>query len=81
MLFEAEGFTSVASRRIRQQTSSSIAEFAARTSRRADTSLALLADHEFAQGQAELETAAARETQPSPVFETLDLLVLQRRDR
>jgi hypothetical protein len=39
--------------------------------------LILLTDEEFQRRQAALEVAAAREMEPNPVVETLDLLVLQ----
>jgi hypothetical protein len=44
----------------------------------ADTTLALMANKQFSDRQAALEAAAARETEPTPVFDTLDLLVLRR---
>jgi len=77
-VFEREGFTSEAVRRVEQRTCGSLADFAARTRLRADTALALLSDREFAEGQATLEAAAAREQGPSPVVETLDLLVYRK---
>jgi ubiquinone/menaquinone biosynthesis C-methylase UbiE len=61
-----------------QQTCSSLKEFAARTRLRADTTLTLLTDDEFWSRQAALETAAEREIQPTPVIDTLDLLVLRK---
>jgi len=60
-----------------QQTCSSLNELAARTRLRTDTTLILLTDEEFQRRQAALEVAAAREMEPNPVVETLDLLVLQ----
>jgi ubiquinone/menaquinone biosynthesis C-methylase UbiE len=60
-----------------QQTCSSLKELAARTRLRADTTLALMTDEQFGARQAALDAAAARETEPTPVFDTLDLLVLR----
>ena len=61
-----------------QQTCSSLKELAARTRLRADTTLTLLTDDEFWSRQAALEPAAEREMQPTPVIDTLDLLVLRK---
>ena len=77
-VFESAGFRLEAAHRIEQRTCGSLAEFAARTRLRADTALALLSDGDFEQGQTTVENAAAREQEPTPVFETLDFLVLQR---
>ena len=44
---------------------------------RADSTLKLLSDEEFAEGLAALERAAAAETAPTPVVDHLDLLVLR----
>jgi ubiquinone/menaquinone biosynthesis C-methylase UbiE len=64
--------------RIQQQTCGSLKELADRTRLRADTSLTLLSDDEFAECQRGIEEAAEREFQPEPVIETLDLLVFRR---
>jgi len=77
-VFESAGFTVESHQRIQQRVCGSLREFAERTRRRADTSLALLADSEFQAGMAALEEAAARETEPIPVHETLDFVVFQR---
>lgn len=63
--------------RIQQETCGSLRELADRTRLRADTSLALLSDDEFAQCQRDIDAAAEREAEPEPVIETLDLLVFQ----
>jgi ubiquinone/menaquinone biosynthesis C-methylase UbiE len=76
--FEAQGFELMARQRIAQQTCGSLREFAERTRLRADSSLALLCDTEFNACQAELENAAAQETEPAPVVETLDFLAFRR---
>ena len=78
-VFEVAGFTLEAHQQIQQSTCESLSEFADRTRKRADTSLALLSDYEFQAGLAALEKAAAEETEPAPVRETLDLLVFQGR--
>lgn len=74
---EASGFELQAHRRIEQQTANSLREFAERTRLRADTSLSLLSDDEFADGMAALDRAAADEAEPSPVMELLDLIVFR----
>jgi SAM-dependent methyltransferase len=74
-VFEAAGFAIEAHRKIEQSTCGSLREFVERTRRRADTSLALLSDREFHVGLAALEGAAAEEIEPTPVRETLDLLI------
>jgi ubiquinone/menaquinone biosynthesis C-methylase UbiE len=76
--FIAWGFDFETVRPVVQQTCSSLKEFASRTRLRADTTLILLTDEEFLRRQAALEAAAARETQPSPVIDTLDLVVLRK---
>jgi SAM-dependent methyltransferase len=78
-VFEAAGFARRATRRVRQRTCTGLAALAERTRLRADTALALLPDRAFRDGQAALEDAARLEHRPSPVFETLDLLVLESR--
>ena len=75
--FQSQGFTFEAHRRVEQQISASLREFADRTRLRADTSLALLSDDEFEAGMAALDAAAADESVPAPIFETLELLVLR----
>ncbi len=77
-VFRGEKFTLEAHRRIQQRTCASLREFAARASKRADTSLALLSDDEFDSGLAALQEAAAQEAEVSPIVETVDLLVFQR---
>src|SRR5918995_1192178 len=72
-VFRGEKFTLEAHRRIQQRTCASLREFAARASKRADTSLALLSDDEFDSGLAALQEAAAQEAEVSPIVETVDL--------
>ena len=76
--FTASGFKFATVSRVVQQTCSSLKELAFRTRLRADTTLALLKDEEFWHGQNALESAAAHETQLTPVIDTLDLLVLRK---
>jgi ubiquinone/menaquinone biosynthesis C-methylase UbiE len=76
--FSASGFKFEAVRPVVQQTCSSLKELAARTRLRADRTLTMLTDEEFQLRQATLEEAAAREIEPVPVIDTLDLLVLQK---
>jgi len=75
--FEGQGFVLEAHRRVEQQISASLCDFADRTRLRADTSLALLSDDEFEAGMAALDAAAAHESAPAPIFETLELLVFR----
>jgi len=63
------------------QTCVSLKELAARTRTRADTTLLLMDDDAFRRRQVALEQAAEREATPTPVVETLDLLVFRRSDR
>lgn len=66
-------------RRVEQATAASLREFAARTKFRADTSLALISDSEFAAGQSDIEKAAADEHVSAPVVEKIELMVFQKR--
>lgn len=72
--FQVEAITPIV-----QQTCASLAELAARTRTRADTTLALMGDDAFRRRQAALERAAAGEAAPRPVLDALDLLVLRAR--
>ena len=76
--FAAAGFELERIAPVVAQTCASLEELAARTRTRADTTLALMSDEAFAARLAALERAAARETKPTPLFDTLDLLVLRR---
>jgi len=70
--FEFEGLESVP-----QVTVPGLAAALERVRLRADTTLRLLDDAEFAEGLARLEAAAAAERSPVPVVDLLDLLVLR----
>jgi hypothetical protein len=76
-VFEAEGFSLESTQRIQQKTCHSLREFAQRTKLRADSTLVLLPDAEFDACQTALEEAASRERVPSPVIETIELLVFR----
>jgi SAM-dependent methyltransferase len=76
-VFEAEGFSLESTQRIQQKTCHSLREFATRTKLRADSTLVLLPDSEFEACQIALEEAASSERVPSPVIETIELLVLR----
>jgi SAM-dependent methyltransferase len=75
--FETAGFGVIDIRRVRQVTCTGLKELARRASLRADSTLALLDDDEFARGQAALERDAAAEASPAPVRDPVDLLVLE----
>ncbi|HWO43560.1 MAG TPA: class I SAM-dependent methyltransferase, partial [Candidatus Eisenbacteria bacterium] len=76
--FSGAGFEFEAITPVVQESCSSLKELAARTRLRADTTLALLSDEDFHRGQTALERAAACESAPRPVIDTLDLLVLRK---
>jgi hypothetical protein len=76
--FAGSGFTIEVVERVVQHTCSSLRELAARTRLRPDTTLALMTDTAFAARQAALEQAVAVETEPTPVIDTVDLVVLRK---
>jgi SAM-dependent methyltransferase len=59
-----------------QETAPSLRAYLDKARTRADTSLTLISDDEFERGLLALERAAERETEPRPVIDYLDLLVL-----
>jgi ubiquinone/menaquinone biosynthesis C-methylase UbiE len=77
-LFAAAGFEHVASEVIEQPTAADLNAFADRISLRAISSLELLDDDLFDAGMRRLRAAAAAETEPRPVMEKMDLVVLRR---
>jgi SAM-dependent methyltransferase len=77
LVFEASGFQLTEHRRVQQETSASLSEFAKRTQSRADTALILISDSEFQEGQAAIEAATAVERVPVPVTEVIELLVFR----
>ncbi len=76
--FAAAGFVVVALERVEQQWAPSLRAYAGRVRLRTDSTLAPLTDAEFRAGLRKLDLDAAREHQPSPVVDGLDLLVLTR---
>ncbi len=74
--FASAGFEYETLRTVVQPTCVDLAELAQRTRLRADTTLALLTDDEFNQGQSGLERAAA-ESPSDPVIDTVDLAVFR----
>jgi ubiquinone/menaquinone biosynthesis C-methylase UbiE len=76
--FEVRGFTTQTLDTIEQEIDPSLAAHYARIRRRALSSFELLADWEFEQGLARMRAAIERETDPIPVREKVDLLVLRR---
>jgi len=77
-LFAREGFEVLAADTIVQPTAPDLRAFAERISYRAISTLELLDDDVFEQGMADLRAAAAAETDPQPVMENMDLVVLRR---
>jgi ubiquinone/menaquinone biosynthesis C-methylase UbiE len=76
--FGRAGFDHVATDTIVQPTAPDLRAFAERISYRAISTLELLDDEVFEQGLADLRAAAAEETDPQPVMENMDLVVLRR---
>jgi SAM-dependent methyltransferase len=76
--FAAAGFGVEALRSVAQVSAPSLAAYRDKVRRRADTGLRLLPDDQFAAGLAALDRAVAAETTPTPVVDSLDLLVLRR---
>jgi hypothetical protein len=58
-----------------QTTAGSMRELSERVRLRADSTLELLSEDEFATGMARLEAAAAAETSRAPIREALELVV------
>lgn len=73
--FTAAGFSYVTLEPVRQVTAPSLAAIAATARREAHTPLMLISDEAYEAGLARLRAAAT--TQPGPVIDTLDLLVLR----
>jgi SAM-dependent methyltransferase len=78
LTFAARGFVQRDHRRVRQITCDSLQDFGRRTKLRADSALALISEAEFQQGQRALEEAALAERVPTPVVETIEMLVFAR---
>ena len=75
--FGAAGFAVEALESVPQVSAPSLGEAVERVRLRADSTLELLSDEEFARGLDSLERAAAREETATPVVDYLDLLVLR----
>jgi ubiquinone/menaquinone biosynthesis C-methylase UbiE len=75
--FEAAGFAFQSLRPVPQVSAPSLRAWVERVRLRADTTLALLPDEEFARGLAALERAAAAEATPTQIVDRLDLLVVR----
>ncbi len=76
-VFRDAGFALEAQQSVAQESVPSLAIYLGRVRSRADTTLALISDEEFAKGIDALEDAAAAETTPQPVIHHLGLLVLR----
>jgi len=76
--FEARGFSTVALDTIEQEIDPSLAAHYERIERRALSAFELITDSEFDRGLALMRAAVDRETDPIPVREKVDLLVLRR---
>jgi ubiquinone/menaquinone biosynthesis C-methylase UbiE len=77
--FEAGGLECIAQEYVENESVASLKDAAARTKLRADSTLQLITDEEFAEGQRAIEEAAAREMTPTPVLDSMDLLVFRAR--
>jgi SAM-dependent methyltransferase len=75
--FTAASFALTAHERVPQRSAPSVRAVAATLRREAHTPLLLITDDEYAAGLARLAGAAAAESSPTPVIDTLDLLVLR----
>jgi SAM-dependent methyltransferase len=75
--FADAGFELAAHERVPQRSAPSIRAAAATLRREAHTPLLLITDDEYATGLSRLAAAAAVESAPTPVIDTLDLLVLR----
>jgi len=73
-IFQAAGFSSFYKERVTEVVANNLAEMVPKVALRADTALELISDDEFAAGLAQLEQAAATETDPVTV--PVDLLVI-----
>ncbi len=76
--FEPAGLRHEATEPVSYVTAPDLRAAAERTRLRADTTLQLISDEEFARGQARLDAAAEAETDPQPVVTEVDLIVFRR---
>ena len=75
--FASAGFRRKALESVTQVSAGSLREACERLRQRADTTLQLLSDEEFAEGMRRLEADAEAEEEPHPITSALDLLVLR----
>jgi ubiquinone/menaquinone biosynthesis C-methylase UbiE len=75
----AGGFLKVAHEPLQQESASSFAEYYERVRTRAISTFELIDDEDFEVGIERMRQVAERETDPKPVYERVDLLVLRRR--
>lgn len=76
--FATAGIEHLADDAVTVESAPSLAVAAGRTALRTDTTLRLISDEEYAAGQRAIEEAAAQETTPRPIFDTIDLLAFRR---
>lgn len=75
--FRAGGLELAIEDTVTGEVAAGLREAAARTALRADSTLQLISDEEFAAGQRALEEAAAAESEPKPIIDSIDLLVFR----
>ncbi|MFL5886617.1 MAG: class I SAM-dependent methyltransferase [Thermoleophilaceae bacterium] len=71
-------FVQAAHEQIAQDSASSFREYTERIATRSISTLELISDEEFEEGIARMREVAERETEPQPVIERVDLMVLRR---
>ena len=74
--FSTAGFRREELRSVPQTTAESLRDYAQRAALRADSVLARLDDEEFDRGMAALQADVEAETDPTPIIDSIDLLVL-----
>lgn len=75
--FGTGGLQFVTQESVENESVGSLREAAERSALRADSTLQLITDEEFAAGQRAIEAAAAAETEPQPIVDSMDLLVFR----
>lgn len=76
--FEPAGLRHEVTELVSYVTAPGLRAAAERTRLRADTTLQLISDEEFARGQARLDAAAEAEVEPQPIVTAIDLIVFRR---
>lgn len=74
--FGAAGFRREELRPVPQTTAESLRDYAERASLRSDSTMARMVDEAFDRGMAGLQADADAETDPAPIIDSIDLLVL-----